>query len=68
MSTERGDVSAIVRIPALGENNAVPLLERTTDEVLAAGYGRFSDGAEPGDDGNFALAAHRALHRGMGAR
>ena len=40
----------------------VPVLEGTTDDVLAAGYGHFADTAEPGRVGNYALAAHRITH------
>jgi len=62
VDTGKGRVSAIVRIPRFGEDYAVPLLEGTTDEVLAAGFGRFTSGVEPGQRGNFALAAHRVTH------
>ncbi len=62
VETDQGTVSAIVRIPRFGEDYAVPLLEGTTDEVLAAGFGRFSAGARPGAKGNFSLAAHRITH------
>lgn len=62
VETDEGRVSAIVRIPRFGEDYAVPLLEGTSDEVLEAGFGRFTSGAEPGRRGNFALAAHRITH------
>jgi sortase A len=62
ITTEYGDVSAIVRIPAFGDDYAVPLLEGITDEALAAGFGRFPDSARAGATGNFALAAHRVTH------
>ncbi|RYB94492.1 class E sortase [Nocardioides oleivorans] len=62
VETDRGDVSAIVRIPAFGDDYAVPVLEGTSDEVLAAGFGHFSDTAEAGAKGNYALAAHRITH------
>jgi sortase A len=62
VATDEGDVSAIVRIPRFGDDYAVPLLEGTSDDVLAAGYGRFADGARAGQKGNFALAAHRITH------
>ena len=42
-----------MRIPRFGDDYAVPVLEGTTDEVLAAGFGRFSAGARPGATGNF---------------
>lgn len=62
VETGRGRVSAIVRIPRFGEDYAVPLLEGTSDQVLEAGFGRFTSGAEPGRPGNFSLAAHRITH------
>ncbi|NPD04052.1 class E sortase [Nocardioides sp. zg-1308] len=60
--TEHGAMTAIVRIPRFGEDYAVPLLEGTDDEVLAAGFGRFTDAAAAGGLGNFAIAAHRVTH------
>ncbi|NYE35993.1 sortase A [Nocardioides cavernae] len=67
--TDRGRVSAIVRIPRFGDDYAVPLLEGTSEDVLAAGFGRFANGPAPGGKGNFAVAAHRVTHgeplRGM---
>jgi sortase A len=61
-SSEYGEVSAVVRIPAFGADYAVPILEGTSDEALAAGFGRFEDSAQPGQRGNFALAGHRVTH------
>ncbi|MGF9759147.1 class E sortase [Microvirga sp. 0TCS3.31] len=60
--TDRGTVSAVVRIPRFGDDYEVPLLEGTAGPQLAAGFGRFPTGARPGDRGNFALAAHRVTH------
>jgi sortase A len=64
-----GDVTALIRIPRFGDDYVVPVLEGTTDDVLAAGYGHFEDSAEPGRVGNYAVAAHRITHgeplRGM---
>jgi sortase A len=62
VETDKGRVSSIVRIPRFGDDYAVPVLEGTTDEVLAAGFGRFTEGAKAGEKGNFALAAHRVTH------
>jgi len=62
LATDHGRLSAIVRIPRFGDDYAVPLLEGTSDDVLAAGFGRFTDGAVAGARGNFALAAHRVTH------
>ncbi|MDT9595327.1 class E sortase [Nocardioides zeae] len=57
-----GEAEAIVRIPAFGPDYAVPVLAGTSDEVLAAGFGRFDDVAAPGEVGNYALAGHRITH------
>jgi sortase A len=57
-----GEVGALIRIPEFGEDYVVPVLEGTSDEVLAAGYGHFEDTAGPGEKGNYALAAHRVTH------
>jgi sortase A len=57
-----GDVTALIRIPRFGDDYVVPVLEGTTDDVLAAGYGHFEDSAEPGRVGNYALAGHRVTH------
>lgn len=62
VETAYGDLSSIVRIPAFGDDYAVPVLEGTGDEVLAAGYGHFTSSAPAGARGNFALAAHRVTH------
>lgn len=60
--TPRGQVSALVRIPRLGEKYVVPVLEGTTSEVLAKGFGHFPGSVDPGQVGNYALAAHRVTH------
>ena len=60
--TDFGNASAILRIPRFGKDYAVPVLEGSTDEVLAAGVGHMEDTAEPGAAGNYALAAHRVTH------
>ena len=58
----QGKASALIRIPRFGDDYVVPVLEGTTDEVLAKGYGHFADTADPGEVGNYALAAHRVTH------
>lgn len=62
IKVDAGVAEAIVRIPRFGDNYAVPMLEGVEDSVLAAGIGRFTEGAEPGQKGNFSLAAHRVTH------
>jgi sortase A len=57
-----GQPSAIIRIPAFGKGYAVPVLEGVGDRVLAKGFGHFPGTADPGDFGNYALAAHRVTH------
>ena len=38
------------------------MLEGVTPDVLAKGYGHFEDTADPGEVGNYAIAAHRVTH------
>lgn len=57
-----GDVTAMIRIPQFGDDYVIPVLEGTSDGVLASGYGHFEDTADPGEVGNYALAAHRVTH------
>lgn len=57
-----GSASAVLRIPRFGDDYVVPVLEGTSDEVLAAGYGHFEGTADAGEVGNYALAAHRITH------
>jgi sortase A len=59
---DEGVATAVVRIPAFGADYAVPLLEGTSDEVLAAGFGHLDGTADPGEIGNFAIAGHRVTH------
>lgn len=62
VTSEHGTANAVVRIPAFGDDYAVPLLEGLTDDVLSTGFGHFTESAGPGEDGNFAIAAHRITH------
>ena len=57
-----GDASALIRIPAFGKNYVVPVLEGVGDDELASGFGHFPESADPGQRGNYALAAHRVTH------
>lgn len=60
--TEFGNASAILHIPRFGDDYAVPVLEGSTDEVLAAGVGHMEDTAAAGGKGNYVLAGHRVTH------
>lgn len=59
---EFGDASALIRIPKFGPKYVIPVIEGTTQDILAKGYGHFTDSAGPGQVGNYALAAHRVTH------
>lgn len=54
--------SALVRIPAFGEDYVMPVLEGVDDENLASGLAHFTDSAGAGQKGNYALAGHRITH------
>ena len=53
---------AIVRIRRFGAGYAVPVLEGTSDSVLAAGLGHYDGSVRAGGVGNYALAGHRVTH------
>lgn len=57
-----GRASALIRIPAFGEDYVVPVLEGVSSDVLTRGFGHFPDSANPGQKGNYALAGHRITH------
>jgi len=60
--TEFGNATAILHIPKFGKDYAVPVLEGSSDTVLAAGVGHMEDTAEAGAVGNYVLAGHRVTH------
>ncbi|KAA1422032.1 class E sortase [Nocardioides humilatus] len=60
--TKFGEATAILHVPRFGKNYAMPVLEGTDDEVLAAGIGHMLDTADAGEKGNYVLAAHRVTH------
>lgn len=60
--TDFGRAEAILHVPRWGDDYAVPVLAGSTDEVLAAGIGHMDDTADPGEIGNYVLAAHRVTH------
>ena len=59
-----GNPSALIRIPKFGADYVMPVFEGVGDDVLAKGYGHFAGegSANPGQVGNYALAAHRVTH------
>jgi len=57
-----GDASAVLRIPRFGADYAMPVLEGIGDRELSSGYGHFPGTVGPGEQGNYALAAHRVTH------
>ena len=57
-----GEASALIRIPKFGNDYVIPVLEGTSDDILAKGFGRFEDTAQAGQVGNYALAGHRVTH------
>ena len=58
----KGDASALVRIPRFGKSYVVPVLEGVGTDDLARGLGHFTETADPGQIGNYALAGHRVTH------
>jgi sortase A len=54
--------AAVVRIPRFGHDYRMPLLEGTSDEALSSGIGHVEGTANPGDEGNVVIAAHRVTH------
>jgi sortase A len=60
--TGRGTAREVIRIPRFGRDYAVPILDGTSDTVLATGFGHYAGSAGPGEVGNFAVAAHRVTH------
>lgn len=57
-----GSAIGIMYIPRLGEDWEKPIVEGVDLDSLARGVGHFPANAQPGEVGNFAVAAHRATH------
>jgi sortase A len=57
-----GKASALIRIPKFGKKYVIPVLEGVSQDILAKGYGHFEDTSDPGQEGNYAIAAHRVTH------
>ena len=53
---------AIVLIPRFGSDYAVPVLEGTSDSVLAAGFGHYDGTARPAASATTRWPAHRVTH------
>jgi sortase A len=62
VEVDAGTTGAIIRIPRFGDDYQVPVLEGTSDDVLASGFGHFDDSVGPGRIGNYAVAGHRVTH------
>lgn len=60
--TRFGEATAILHVPRFGDDYAVPVLEGSSDEVLASGIGHLEDTADAGEKGNYVLAGHRVTH------
>ena len=58
----QGAATALVRIPRFGSDYVMPVFDGTSEEVLARGFGHFDHAVDPGEAGNYALAAHRVTH------
>lgn len=58
-----GTVLGTMTIPRLGTDVVdTPVIQGITEDVLAQGLGHFPETALPGQQGNFALAGHRATN------
>lgn len=53
---------AFLRIPRLGKNFDVPVIEGVRTQDLARGVGHYRATARPGEVGNFGVAGHRATN------
>ncbi|MGH8774389.1 MAG: class E sortase [Jiangellaceae bacterium] len=57
-----GDAYGIIRIPRFGDDWEWVMVEGVEDDDLKNGPGHYADSADPGELGNFSLAAHRSGH------
>jgi len=57
-----GDVTALLRIPALGADYEIPILEGVSAKTLNHGVGHYPGTDDPGEIGNYAIAGHRITH------
>lgn len=58
----RGEAFALLRIPRLGDDYRVPIVEGVSLTDLAKGVGHYPETALPGEIGNFSVAGHRATN------
>jgi len=54
--------TALIRIPRFGADWEKPVVEGVRSQDLAKGVGHYPGTAQPGEVGNFAIAAHRVTH------
>ena len=59
ISLEKGAI-AVIDIPSVGVRGQV--VEGTSDAVLKTYIGKFKESADPGQSGNFCVAAHNNIH------
>lgn len=57
-----GDGYALLRIPRFGEDWEKVVVQGVEDDDLKNGPGHYTTSADPGEVGNFAIAAHRSGH------
>ncbi len=57
-----GDAYAILSIPRFGDDWEKVVVQGVEEEDLKNGPGHYLDSADPGELGNFAIAAHRSGH------
>ncbi|WP_165358377.1 class E sortase [Haloactinopolyspora alba] len=60
--TAIGDAYGIIRIPRFGDDWEWVMVQGTKPDDLRDGPGHYVDSADPGELGNFSVAAHRAGH------
>lgn len=59
---KNGEAFALLRIPRLGDDYRVPVVEGVSLDDLAQGVGHYPETALPGEIGNFSVAGHRATN------
>ncbi|SDT63902.1 class E sortase [Jiangella sp. DSM 45060] len=59
---EVGDAYGIIRIPRFGDDWEWVIVQGTEDSDLKNGPGHYLDTVDPGQVGNFSIAAHRSGH------